>query len=237
VLPWLAVGDASAREAGRSTVGRRRSARLPLRPVVLLAVAVVVAALVVVAVARTSRGDTVTTPFLSYTPPPGWTTAPDDAGGGVDPPALTGVVHGPSYECGGDRFLRGFAAAALLPTDTAAGPAELAERLARWFAATAYSAPDGAPPDMAVGPVRPVPVAGPDGAVRGAAVEISVRAPAGRDACAATAGTLLALGAPSSGGTALLLVAADTAGGPARPALPDRATLDAALASVRLGPA
>jgi len=44
------------------------------------------------------------------------------------------------------------------------------------------------------------------------------------------------LGAPISGGAALLLVAGDSAGGPADPAAPDRSTLDAVLATVRLGP-
>jgi hypothetical protein len=47
-------------------------------------------------------------------------------------------------------------------------------------------------------------------------------------------GTVVALAAPASGGAATLLVAGDTAGGPADPAPVDRATLDAVVASVRL---
>jgi hypothetical protein len=114
------------------------------------------------------------------------------------------------------------------------GPAELAERLARWFAATSYVAPGGAPPHVTVAPPRAVPVDGPDGTVTGTVVEVSVRAPAGPAGCSA-AGTVLALGAPVSGGAALLLVAGDSAGGPADPAAPDRSTLNAVLASVRFG--
>jgi hypothetical protein len=234
-LPWLPDGVARRRVPGPALCSRLPGRLRPL--VALLAAGVLAVAVAVVVLVRAgSTGDSVTTPFLSYTAPAGWTTAATDADTAPDAAALAGVVHGPGYECGGERFLRGFAAAALLPTDAAGSPGELAERLARWFAATAYSAPDGTPPDVSVGPERPVPVSGPVGAVTGTAVEISVRARAGREGCAATAATLLALGAPTSGGTALLLVAADTAGGPARPAAPDRATLDAALASVRLGP-
>jgi hypothetical protein len=214
---------------------------------VVLAVAVVVVAVVVAAVVllatvgvraeHSSRtaGTTLTTPFLSYAPPAGWSAPPPDLGAGTDAPALTGVVHGPGYECGGQSFLRGFAAAALLPTAAEVGPAELAERLARWFAATSYAAPGGAPPDVSVAPPRPVPVDGPGGTVAGTVVEVSVQMPAGPAGCSA-GGTVLALGAPVSGGAALLLVAGDSAGGPTEPAAPDRSTLDAVLASVRLGP-
>jgi hypothetical protein len=210
---------------------------------VVLAVAVVVAAAALLAAvgmraehsSRTAGATTLTTPFLSYAPPAGWSAPPPDLGTGTDAPALTGVVHGPGYECGGQSFLRGFAAAALLPTGAEMGPAELAERLARWFAATSYAAPGGAPPDVSVAPPRPVPVDGPDGTVAGTVVEVSVKTPAGPAGCSA-GGTVLALGAPVSGGAALLLVAGDSPGGPTEPAAPDRSTLDAVLASVRLGP-
>jgi hypothetical protein len=208
---------------------------------VVLAVAVVAAAALLATAGVLSEhssrtaGTTLTTPFLSYAPPAGWSAPPPDPGAGTDPPVLTGVVHGPGYECGGQSFLRGFAAAALLPTGAEVGPAELAERLARWFAATSYAAPGGAPPDMSVAPPRPMPVDGPDGGVAGTVVEVSVRAPAGPAGCSA-GGTVLALGAPVSGGAAVLLVAGDSAGGPTEPAAPDRSTLDAVLASVRLGP-
>ncbi len=74
--------------------------------------------------------------------------------------------------------------------------------------------------------------AGPDGPVDATVTEVAAQA-VGHGDCPAR-GTVLALAAPVSGGAALLLVAGDTDGGPARPAPPDRATLDAVLASVRL---
>ena len=92
---------------------------------------------------------------------------------------------------------------------------------------------------MTVAAPRPVRVAGPDGPVDATVSEVTAQLAPGAagDACAPTGGTVLALAAPVSGGAALLLVAGDTAGGPAAPAPPDRASLDAVLASVRLGPA
>jgi hypothetical protein len=81
---------------------------------------------------------------------------------------------------------------------------------------------------------RPVRVAGPDGPVDGTVTEVTARAAAGRGDCPATEGTVLALAAPVSGGAAVLLVAGDTAGGPAEPGPPERSTLDDVLASVRL---
>lgn len=223
-----------------------------------MVVAVVVVAVVVVAVtlATTGRagGHTVSTPFLSFTAPPGWTADAPGPTAARDSPALVGAVHGPGYECGGEPSVRGFAAAALLPVG-ATGPADRAERLARWFAATAYAA-GGVAPEVTVAPPRPVRVAGADGPVEGTVTEVTVgeapvgEAPvgeiplsgvmatgaAGGGGCPPATGTVLVLGAPVSGGAALLLVAGDTGGGPAEPAPPDRATLDAVLASVRLGP-
>jgi hypothetical protein len=177
----------------------------------------------------------VTTPFLSYVAPSGWNAATIDPGTVVDTPSLSGVVHGPGYPCDGEEHLRGFAAAVLLPSDASGGPAGRGERVARWFADTAYGAPDGTPPEVAVAPPRPVRVTGPEGPVDGTVTEATVRTPPGRADCAAAAGTVLALAAPVSGGAAVLLVAGDTEGGPAEPAAPDRAVLDAVLAGVRLG--
>ena len=217
--------------AGLPFGGRLRPGRL----VALLAVA-----LVVVAVALAWRGGarTVSTPFLSYTAPAGWTADPVATSAPLDAPALTGTVHGAGYDCGGEAHVRGYAAAALLPADTSAGsgPADRAERLARWFATASYATADGAPPAVTVTPPRPVRVAGPDGPVDATVSEVTAQA-AGIDGCVPPGGTVLALAAPVSGGAALLLVAGDTGGGPAEPAPPDRATLDAVLASVRLGPA
>jgi hypothetical protein len=197
---------------------------------VRLVVLVAGLAAVVLGVAAARRtGDTVTTPFLTYTSPPGWSAAPADP----DTPALVGVVHGPRYSCDDEEHLRGFAAAALLPTDPTAGPPDRAERAARWFATTTFSAADGTPPDVTVAPPRAVQVAGPDGPVGGTVTEATVRAPGGRSECAATAGRVLVLAVPADGGAALLLVAGDSAGGPDQPA-PTPTTLDALVGSARL---
>jgi hypothetical protein len=244
VLPWLPAA-ASAPPGRPPTVAlraeRRASlpqalakvvARLGPRLVALLAVAALV--LVAVTVGLVHAGTrTVTTPFLSYTAPAGWTAEPTDAAAPLDAPALTGRVHGPGYDCGGDAYVRGYAAAALLPADasTGSGPADRAERLARWFASASYGTP-GSAPELTVAPPRPVRVPGPDGPVDATVTEVTTQA-AGRGDCAAR-GTVLALAAPVSGGAALLLVAGEGNGGPAEPAPPDRATLDAVLASVRL---
>lgn len=211
-----------------------------MRPVALLVVGVLVGvAVVILTVTVTARAEPVTTPALSYAPPSGWSSAPPEAAG-----PLVGVVHGPRYRCGDEEFVRGFAGSALLPTDATAGPADRAERAARWFADATFSAADGTPPEVTVGPPRPVQVPGPDGPVGGTVTEAHVRAPGdrapgdrapgGRDDCTAAAGRVLVLAAPVDGGAALLLVAGDTEGGPADPAAPDPSTLDALIASARL---
>jgi len=206
-----------------------------LRLVVLLAGVAALAlgmAALGVAAARGTSG-TVTTPFLSYTPPPGWSAAPADPDAARDTPGLVGVVHGPRYPCGGEELVRGFAGAALLPTDATAGPADRAERVARWFAATTFAAADGTPPAVTVAPPRSLQVAGPDGPVDGTVTEATVRAPAGRSDCTATAGRVLVLAVPAEGGAALLLVAGDSEGGPAEPA-PTPSALDAVVESAQL---
>ena len=242
MLPWCAQPPVRPRVA-RPFTGRPRLrdvvARLGPRRAVAAGAAVlaVVIALGLAVGAVTAGGPTVTTPFLTYTAPAGWTAEPPGGAGPLDGPTLTGAVRGPGYDCGGETHVRGFAAAALLPVDPAgaAGPAGAAERLARWFAATAYAAGDGTAPEVTVAPARPVRVDGAAGPVDGAVVEAAVRAPARGD-CPATAGTVLVLAAPAGGGTATLLAAGDTAGGPADPGPVDRAALDALVAGVRLAP-
>ena len=187
---------------------------------------------VTIAVRGTGGTGSVTTPFLSYTPPPGWSAAPADPDATTGAPALVGVVRGAGYTCGAEEFVRGFAGAALLPVDATADPADRAERVARWFAVTSFSGADGTPPDVAVTPPRPVRVSGPDGPVDGTVT--TVRVPAGRDGCAATAGRVLVLAVPTGGGAALLLAAGDTEGGPAEPQAPSPSTLDALIASAEL---
>jgi hypothetical protein len=70
-------------------------------------------------------------------------------------------------------------------------------------------------------------------------VEATVTVPVD-DGCLATGGTILVLAVPTTGdggvpGTAVLVVNGDTVGGPASaPPVPDRAALDAMVASARL---
>jgi hypothetical protein len=215
-------------------LGGRSDARRPAAVIglVVLALTAVVAAVLV----RPGESRTVSTPFLTYTAPVGWTAdPPQDPAAPADPSALTGIVRGPAYPCGDETHVRGFAAAALLPTgpSAGAGPPDRAERLVRWFAATSYGTADGRAPTVTVAPPRPVRVTGPDGPVDATVTEAIVHVGSGR--CAASRGTVLVLAAPSAGGAALLLVAGDAEGGPPVPAPPDRATLDAVLGSVRLG--
>ena len=201
----------------------------------MLAVALLVLAGVAsVALRGPSDTGTVSTPFLSYTVPDGWVVDGTDAITG-EPTALTGAARGPGYDCDGERYVRGFSAAALLPTDGAvgSGPADRAERLARWFAASAYSASRGAAPALDIAPPRPVRVVGPRGLVDGTITEVTVAADNG-GTCRPARGTVLVLAAQVSGGAAVLLVAGDTEGGPAEPPPPDPAALGRVLESTRL---
>lgn len=241
-LPWLADARPSPLRARPSAHPPPRAAVVARllggagtrgRLAVLLAGAVALA-LVALWLSPRTGARTVATPFLSYTVPDGWTAdAPDAAQQGA--PVLVGSAHGPGYDCGGESYVRGFAAAALLPTDASegSGPAERAERLARWFATTSYATSGGAAPEVTVAPPRPVRLGGPQGPVYGTITELAVEA-GGRGDCPALRGTVLVLAAPVSGGAALLLVAGDAEGGPAEPQPPDRATLEGVLASVRL---
>lgn len=176
---------------------------------------------------------TVSTPFLSYTVPDGWVV--DGTATTGEPTALTGTARGPGYDCDGERYVRGFSAAALLPTGGAAGsgPSDRAERLARWFATNTYSGTRGAAPALDVAPPRPVQVVGPRGPVDGTLTEVTVAADNG-GTCRPARGTVLVLAAPVSGGAAVLLVAGDTEGGPAEPPPPDPAALGRVLESARL---
>jgi hypothetical protein len=234
VAPWLECrATPSARVAGHGTRQPGVPGFVHRRPSVALGSALlgILAVGALTLLRPVTGGPTVSTPFLSYSLPAGWTADPASA---TAPPAsaLVGAVRGPGYDCAGEHYLRGFAAATLLPTDAApgSGAADRAERLARWFAAEAYPRNDAT-----VAPPRPVPVAGPRGAVDGTVIELTARS-AAHDGCPPVDGTVLVLAAPVGGGAALLLVAGDTDGGPADPAPPERAALDAVLASVRLVP-
>jgi hypothetical protein len=209
------------------------------RRVTSIALGVLVLALAVPAVVMLRPGEppgphTVSTPFLTYTAPGGG--APEPSAEAPDessfPAVLSGVVHGPGYCGAGEPHLRGFAATTLLPPDAAVEPAVRAESLARWFAAASYA--DGTPAEVSVAFTRPMQVPGRDGPVAATLTEVTATA-AGGDSDCAVEGAVRTLAAPVSGGVAVLLLAGDTGGGPSAPAVPERAALDAVIASVRLG--
>ncbi|MGH3566123.1 MAG: hypothetical protein ACRDRH_08845 [Pseudonocardia sp.] len=173
---------------------------------------------------------TVRTPFLIYAVPPDWNTAapPQTLPGAV----FIGAADAPGYECGGQRYLRGSAASALVETTRPA--ADVAATFARALGGGYYTSNSGTPPEVIVSPGRAVDVAGAPGTL----VEATVRTPED-DGCLATRGTLLVLALPAAGpsgaATALLVVNGDTAGGPAAaPPVPARETLDAIVNSARL---
>jgi len=233
LLPWLPMGSTSVTPPRRGLL----LGAAPRLVALLTAGALVLAVLVAAAVHTRLAGRTVSTPFLSYTAPPGWTPEPSaPAPAPLETPVLTGAVHGPGYTCDGEAYVRGFAAVAFLPTgpDAGSGPADPAQRLARRFAADSFTTPDGAPPEVTVAAPRTVLVQGSDGPVDGTVVEAAVRAAPAHSGCAATSGIVRVVAAPASGGAALLLVAGDTGGGPVEPGPPEQATLDAVLGSVRL---
>ena len=80
--------------------------RVDRRLLALVAAALALAAAVAVAVAWRG-GPTVSTPFLSYTAPAGWTADPADAGAPLDAPALIGTVRGAGYDCAGSTTSAG----------------------------------------------------------------------------------------------------------------------------------
>jgi hypothetical protein len=239
-LPWLPADARRARRPAAVSPRRRLLRWLAAHGrVTSIALGVLVLALAVPAVVMLRPGEppgphTVSTPFPTYTAPGGW--APEPGAEAPDessfPAILSGVVHGPSYSCAGERHLRGFAATTLLPPDAAVEPAVRAESLARWFAAASYA--DGTPAEVSVAFTRPMQVPGRDGPVTATLTEVTATAAGGNSGCAAVEGEVRTLAAPVSGGVAVLLLAGDTRGGPSAPAVPERAALDAVSASVRL---
>jgi hypothetical protein len=76
---------------------------------------------------------------------------------------------------------------------------------------------------------RPVDVGGTPGQL----AEVTVTTPVD-DGCLATGGTILVLAVPAAGGSSVLVVNGDTAGGPVdAPPVPPRGVLDAMIASAR----
>jgi hypothetical protein len=167
----------------------------------------------------------VTAGGLTFGVPDGWTpeTSPGVTLAGLP---VEGAHNGPAYECGGQTYLRGFTAT--LSVGLELPPGLTAEQLAQLAGTSFYSPADGAPVDVRVSDARAVDVGG----VRGQLAEATVTVP--DDGCLATGGTVLVLAVPVAGGTSVLVVNGDTAGGPPdAPPVPARATLDAMVASAR----
>ncbi|WP_219416731.1 hypothetical protein [Pseudonocardia nigra] len=171
------------------------------------------------------------TPALTYEVPTDWTQGGTSVGNilGVD---FTGVARGPAYECGGRSLVRGIAASAVLPGGVPADA--MAGATARALAEGYYtSSTDGEPPEVSVSVPRAVDVGG----IEGSLVEATART-AADDGCLATEGVVLVLAVPVTTAdgqvTALLVVNGDRAGGPGdAPPVPERAALDAIVASAR----
>jgi len=174
---------------------------------------------------------TVTTPTLIYAVPPGWLDSANVLSLLGAP--LEGRADAPGYTCADAPYFRGLAASTFVTGERPAG--SVATALAREAGRAFYQSATGAAPDVEVSAPRPFDVAGAEGQL----VEATARTPVD-DGCLATTGTVLLLAVSTTGpegarGTAVLLVNGDTAGGPpSAPPLPDRATLDAVLASARL---
>ena len=235
-LPWTAGDDtADLRDpdeiigpgvpTGRPSVGVRVVAT-PARPAVLLAVGVLLAV-----ARRRARGDgrgardgrrrLVTTPFLSYSPPPGWSTAPRPgrgdrrAGAGAASSTVRATRAATRSSCAASPRRP------CCPPTRPPSPADRAERVARWFAATSFSAADGTPPDVTVSPPRSVRVAGPDGPVDGTVTEATSGCRPGATAAPRRRAGCSCWRCRASGGAALLLAPATPRA--ARPSPPHRA--------------
>jgi hypothetical protein len=162
---------------------------------------------------------------LVFGVPEDWTPAPaaDASVAGVP---VEAAHYGPRYECGGSTFFRGFAAALSAPGLT---PDVAARELGGLAGTSFYTPTGGVPAEVRVGAPRPVDVGGTPGQLAEATITTPVD-----DGCLATGGTILVLAVPATGGSSVLVVNGDTAGGPAdAPPVPPRGVLDAMIASAR----
>jgi hypothetical protein len=160
---------------------------------------------------------------LVFGVPEDWTPAPGAPAAGLP---VEAAHFGPGYECGGSTFFRGFAAALAapgLPPDVAA------QELGGLAGTSFYTRTGGVPAEVRVAAPRPVDVGGTPGQL----AEVTVTTPVD-DGCLATGGTILVLAVPAAGGSSVLVVNGDTAGGPVdAPPVPPRGVLDAMIASAR----
>ena len=186
-----------------------------------------------------------TSEAFTVTPPSGWTAATAGAPGldvfGVPFTRLAEVPPFVAGHCPADAAPRGVAAAALVAVPAGTTVGQAAEAFARGAAESAYA---GSGPQVAVGPAGPRPGAessgGAGGPESGSWVEATVRTDgtsAGVAGCRATDGSVGVLAVPrtqaqdGSTGVAMLVVAADTAGGPGD-AVPQQDLTDLAASAV-----
>jgi hypothetical protein len=243
---WAAAGPRDPRDAPAGLTAplpKRRGRALALVAFALVVVGAVVAAGIVLV--RGNLGSyrpaipasyqPITTPFLTYSVPQGWTA--DPAGGpfalGV---GFEGRADAPSYTCRGDRYIRGSASSALV--SDRGDPAQLATQFATRIATQSYTGTSGREPTVTVVSTTPVQVPGPgDAETTGSLVEVRATPPSD-DGCLGTEGLVLVLAVPTTAGgqagTALLTSGVDTAGGPATPPLPPREEMDLIAASAAL---
>ena len=230
--PWGAAGSWGA--PARSAPPPRGGRALALVLVGALVLAGLGVGAFLLVRATIAGGDAVPADFrrttaagLTFSVPPEWTPSPG-SGLTVAGAAVQGVQNGDPYACGGAEYVRVFSGVALL----AAGvpPAAAAEQVAREAGAVLYRTGAGELAQVSTGAPRAVDAGGAPAQL----VEARVRA--SPDPCLASEGLLLVLAVPVAEGTAVLVVSADSAGGPAgAPAVPGRAELDAVIASARPG--
>jgi hypothetical protein len=164
---------------------------------------------------------------LAFSVPPEWTPRPG-SGTTVAGAEVQGVLNGDPYPCGGAEYVRVFSGVALLAPGVP--PAAAAEQVAREAGAALYRTAAGELGQVSTAPPRAVDAGG------APAQLVEARVLVAPDECQASEGLLLVLAVPVAEGTAVLVVSADSAGGPAgAPAVPDRAELDAVIASARPG--
>lgn len=174
---------------------------------------------------------TVSAGALSFGVPPGWEDAPIDQPPTVLGAELSGVTFGPAYDCGGRTYYRGVTGVAFAEGERPAQ--DVAAAFGR-EAGRQYYQTTTAEADVRLAAPRSVDVDRTGGQLVEATTTVA------DDGCLATTGTVLVLAVPATGpggvpGTAVLIVNGDTAGGPpSAPPVPDRATLDAMIASARL---
>ena len=160
----------------------------------------------------------------SYDVPKGWSPAAGSANvEGLDGVKLTGLTLTGAYDCGGNGFTRGGAGGVVVPAgDLAAVAKDFAQRLGTQFY---NSAPRF---DVKLGEPKPVKLAG---EVEGVQVDATITTSG--DECLATKGMVKVLVLRGDPGFHVFMANGDLEGGPAQPAPPTEADLQAMVDSVK----